>query len=106
MENHGHHHTEAMDRVRHSLDTALRDAAREIAERMEAIETDIAKIRLAREAEVRERRKLRREVVTYYDGYVKDVNRHKNKMERKINLHHENTDNIMVREELQLGKHL
>jgi len=96
------HHTEDMDRVRNSLDTALRDAANEIAERMQAIETDIARIRVAREADVHERRKIRREVVTYYEGYVKDVNRHKTKLERKLSLHHENSANILIKEEVQL----
>ena len=55
------------------MDTAARDAVREISERMEAIERDIARIRVAREYEVDERRKLRREVVTYYEGYNNNI---------------------------------
>ena len=93
-----------MDTVRNSLDTAMRDAVKEIAERMQTIETDIARIRVARESEVHERRKIRREVVTYYEGYVDDVNRHKTKMEKKISLHHENSANVLIKEEVQLGK--
>lgn len=104
MENtHGDHHTEDMDIVRDSLDTALRDAAKEIAERMKTIETDIGRIRVARESEANDRRKLRREVVTYYEGYVNNVNKHKTNLERKISMHHEHTGNILLREEVQLG---
>eukprot|EP00092_Neocalanus_flemingeri_P008499 GFUD01009156.1.p1 GENE.GFUD01009156.1~~GFUD01009156.1.p1 ORF type:complete len:451 (+),score=101.13 GFUD01009156.1:407-1759(+) len=102
---HGQHHTEDMDRVKNSLDRTLRDAVKEIAERMQTIETDIGRIRVARESEVHERRKLRREVVTYYEGYVKDVNRHKSNMERKISLHHENSANILIKEEVQLEQY-
>ena len=86
------------------MDTAARDAGREITERMEAIERDIARIRVTRESEVEDRRKLRREVVTYYEGYVNDVNRHKTKLERKISMHHENTGNTLLKEEIHLGK--
>ena len=53
-----------------------------------------------------ERRKLRREVVTYYEGYVNDVNRHKTKLEGKISMHHENTGNILLKEEIQLGMNI
>ena len=101
---HGQHHTEDMERVRNSLDRALRDAAKKIAERMQTIETDIARIRVARESEANERRKLRREVVTYYEGYVNNVNKHKTNLERKISMHHENSGNILLKEEVQLGK--
>ena len=97
---HGQHHTEDMDIVRNSLDTALRDAAKEIAERMETIETDIARIRVARESEANDRRKLRREVVPYYEGYVNNVNKHKANLERKKSMQQENTANILLREEV------
>ena len=86
------------------MDRTLRDAAKEIAERMQTIETDIARIRVARESEANERRKLRREVVTYYEGYVNNVNKHKTNLERKISMHHENSGNILIKEEVQLGK--
>jgi hypothetical protein len=103
---HGGHHTEDMNIVRNSLDRALRDAANEIAERMQTIETDIARIRVARESEASDRRKLRREVVTYYEGYVNNVNKHKTNLERKISMHQENTGNILLKEEVQLGIHI
>ena len=92
--------------LRNSIDTALMDAAKEIAERMQTIETDIARIRVARESEANDRRKLRREVVTYYEGYVNNVNKHKTNLERKISMHHEHTGNILFKEEVQLGKNV
>jgi len=102
---HSQHHTEDMERVRHSVDRALRDAVKEIGDRMQTIERDIARIRVARESEVQEKRKLRREIVTYYEGYVNDVNKHKTNLERKISLHQEHSDNMLLKEELQLEQY-
>ena len=104
-DNHDLHHVEDMQRIRRSLDRSLKNAAKEISDRMKTIETDIARIRVAREAEVNERRKLRREVVTYYEGYVNHVNKHKTELEKKISTHHEKSENILIKEELQLGKY-
>ena len=93
-DNHEEHHTEDMEMVRSGLDKTLRNAAKEITERMKTIETDIARIRVAREAEVNNRRKLRREVVTYYEGYVNSVNKHKTELDMRISNHHEQSKNI------------
>jgi len=104
-DNHDLHHVEDMQRIRRSLDRSLKNAAKEISDRMKTIETDIARIRVAREAEVNERRKLRREVVTYYEGYVNHVNKHKTELEKKISTHHEKSENILIKEELQLEQY-
>ena len=62
-----------METVKTSLDKALRTAVKEINERMESIELDIKRIRSAREGEKDQRRRVRREVVTYYEGYTDQV---------------------------------
>ena len=62
-----------METVKFNLDSALRDAIKEINERMVSIETDIKRIRKAREGEKEQRRRVRREVVTYYEGYSEKV---------------------------------
>ena len=64
---------EDMETVKYNLDTALRNAIKEINERMVSIETDIKRIRKAREGENEQRRRVRREVVTYYEGYSEKV---------------------------------
>ena len=64
---------EDMETVKFNLDTALRNAIKEINERMVSIETDIKRIRKAREGEKEQRRRVRREVVTYYEGYSEKV---------------------------------
>ena len=103
-ESHSLHHTEDVTTVKISLDTTLRQAVREIMERMETIEKDIARIRSAREEEGEERRRVRREVVTYYEGYLTDLNKHKTDLERKITVHHENCANMLLKEEVTLGR--
>ena len=67
------HILEDMETVKVNLDTALRNAIKEINERMVSIETDIKRIRKAREGEKEQRRRVRREVVTYYEGYSEKV---------------------------------
>ena len=101
---HSLHHTEDINTVKLSLDNTLREAVREIMQRMETIEKDIARIRSAREEEGEERRRVRREVVTYYEGYLTDLNKHKNELERKISVHHDNCSNMLLKEEVTLGK--
>ena len=64
---------EDMETVKLNLDSALRNAIKEINERMVSIETDIKRIRKAREGEKEQRRRVRREVVTYYEGYSEKV---------------------------------
>ena len=103
-DSHSLHHTEDVTTVKISLDTTLRQAVREIMERMETIEKDIARIRSAREEEGEERRRVRREVVTYYEGYLTDLNKHKTDLERKISVHHENCANMLLKEEVTLGR--
>ena len=93
-----------MDTVKFSLDSTLRSAVREIMERMETIEKDISRIRSVREQEGEHRRRVRREVVTYYEGYLGHVNRHKTDLEKKINVHHDNCSNLLLKEEVTLGK--
>ena len=101
---HSLHHTEDINTVKLSLDNTLREAVREIMQRMETIEKDIARIRSAREEEGEERRRVRREVVTYYEGYLTDLNKHKTDLERKITVHHENCANMLLKEEVTLGR--
>ena len=101
---HSRHHTEDVTTVKLSLDSTLREAVREIMQRMETIEKDIARIRSAREEEGEERRRVRREVVTYYEGYLSDLNKHKTDLERKISVHHDNCSNLLLKEEVTLGK--
>ena len=101
---HSLHHTEDINTVKLSLDNTLREAVREIMQRMETIEKDIARIRSAREEEGEERRRVRREVVTYYEGYLTDLNKHKTELERKISVHHDNCSNMLLKEEVTLGK--
>ena len=86
------------------MEALLKNTTKEIANRMKTIEADIARIRVAREGDMDNKRKVRREVVTYYEGYVNEVNKHKNNLERKLSVHHENTKNILLKEEVQLGK--
>ena len=64
---------EDMETVKGNLDTALRNVIKEINVRMASIETDIKRIRNAREGEKEQRRRVRREVVTYYEGYSEKV---------------------------------
>jgi len=97
------HHIEDMETVKTSLDKALKTAVKEINERMESIELDIKRIRSAREGEKDQRRRVRREVVTYYEGYTDQVERHKQDLENKISMHHDNCSNLLFREEITLG---
>ena len=62
-----------METVKSSLDDALKKAIKEIKDRMESIKVDIRRIRNAREGEKESRRRVRREVVTYYEGYADQV---------------------------------
>ena len=101
---HSLHHTEDITTVKLSLDNTLREAVREIMQRMETIEKDIARIRSAREEEGEERRRVRREVVTYYEGYLTDISKHKTDLERKISVHHDNCSNMLLKEEVTLGE--
>ena len=104
LPSHSIHHVEDMDTVKFSLDSTLRSAVREIMERMETIEKDISRIRSVREQEGEHRRRVRREVVTYYEGYLSDLNKHKTDLERKISVHHDNCSNLLLKEEVTLGK--
>ena len=62
-----------METVKSSLDDALKKAIKEIKDRMESIKLDIRRIRNAREGEKESRRRVRREVVTYYEGFADQV---------------------------------
>ena len=62
-----------METVKSSLDDALKKAVKEIKDRMESIKVDIRRIRNAREGEKESRRRVRREVVTYYEGFADQV---------------------------------
>lgn len=62
-----------METVKSSLDDALKKAIKEIKDRMESIKVDIRRIRNAREGEKESRRRVRREVVTYYEGFADQV---------------------------------
>ena len=64
---------EDMETVKSSLDDALKKAIKEIKDRMESIKVDIRRIRNAREGEKESRRRVRREVVTYYEGFADQV---------------------------------
>jgi len=105
LTSHSRHHVEDMDTVKYSLDTTLRSAVREIMERMETIEKDISRIRSVREKEGEQRRRVRREVVTYYEGYLTHVNKHQTDLEKKINLHHDNCSNLLLKEEVTLEQY-
>ena len=98
---HSLHHIEDMDTVKYNLDRTLKSAVREIMERMETIEKDISRIRSVREQEGEQRRRVRREVVTYYEGYLSHVNKHQSDLEKKISVHHDNCSNILLREGLK-----
>lgn len=99
------HHIEDMETVKFNLDSALRNAIKEINERMVSIETDIKRIRKAREGEKEQRRRVRREVVTYYEGYSEKVDRHKGELDSRISSHHDNCSNILFREEITLEQY-
>jgi len=102
---HSNHHMESLVSIRGSMEALLKNTTKEIANRMKTIEADIARIRVAREGDMDNKRKVRREVVTYYEGYVNEVNKHKNNLERKLSMHHENTKNILLKEEVQLEQY-
>lgn len=99
------HHIEDMETVKGNLDTALRNAIKEINVRMASIETDIKRIRNAREGEKEQRRRVRREVVTYYEGYSEKVDQHKNDLDTRIAAHHDNCSNLLFREEITLEQY-
>ena len=101
---HSIHHTEDINTVKLNLDRTLRAAVTEIMDRMETIEKDISRIRSVREQEGEQRKRVRREVVTYYEGYLNHVTKHKTDLERKISVHHDNCSNLLVKEEITLGK--
>ena len=62
-----------METVKFSLDNALKTAVSEINDRMKSIKADIDKIKYVRESEKDQKRRVRREVVTYYEGYTEQV---------------------------------
>ena len=62
-----------METVKSSLDNALKTAVNEINDRMKSIKADIDKIKYVRESEKDQKRRVRREVVTYYEGYAEQV---------------------------------
>ena len=95
---------EDMETVKNSLDSALRSAIREIHDRMESIEIDIRRIKSAREGEREQRRRVRREVVTYHEGYS-NHERHRNDVDHKISFQNDNCSNLLFREELTLGEY-
>ena len=95
---------EDMETVKNSLDSALRSAIREIHDRMESIEIDIRRIKSAREGEREHRRRVRREVVTYHEGYS-NHERHRNDVDHKISFQNDNCSNLLFREELTLGEY-
>ena len=64
---------EDMETVKSSLDNALKTAVNEINDRMKSIKADIDKIKYVRESEKDQKRRVRREVVTYYEGYAEQV---------------------------------
>jgi len=99
------HHTEDMETVKSSLDDALKKAIKEIKDRMESIKVDIRRIRNAREGEKESRRRVRREVVTYYEGFADQVNRHRSDLESKISTHHDNCNNLLFSEEVTLEQY-
>ena len=112
---------EDMETVKYNLDTALRNAIKEINERMVSIETDIKRIRKAREGEKEQRRRVRREVVTYYEGYSEKVkfqfvhtafikfkmkvDKHKGELDSRISSHHDNCSNMLFKEEITLEQY-
>ena len=65
------HFVENFERVKASLDVVLHSALKEIKEKMINIDEDISRIRKARSGDKRQRRKERREVVTYHEGFAR-----------------------------------
>ena len=99
---HAGHNFENVDIASNGFSTALRNAEREISERMKVIDSGIEKIQMAREAERRERKMLRRTVQSYYEGYGTDVRA----MDRKIDAQQAKNIYLLLREELELGKYI
>lgn len=102
---HCDHQTRDWATLRSSLDTVLRRAVNQIVQKMETLDQEVVRIRAAQESEIGERARLRREVVTYYEGYLDRVGQHCAGLESKLTDHGEKTSAVLVREELTLEQH-
>ena len=71
---HHHHQTEDFERVKSNLGLVLQSALTEIKEKMKSLDEDIKRIKIARHGERIQKRKVRREVVTYHEGFSQKFN--------------------------------